>query len=128
MPGPNFILDKGFRAEAATTMFYPVKYGAANEGCTPVTAVTDQVVGWAQETASAQDATDGRVINIRMLGITRAVAGAAIARGAPVKITAAGKVITATAAGPAHGKAMFSVTADGDHVDVLITPNGYLPA
>src|SRR5688572_6901317 len=128
MPGPNYVLDKGFRAEAAVSMFYPVKAGANNEGVLPVSAVTDKVVGWAQETASAQDATDGRVINVRMMGITRAIAGAAIARGTPVKITAAGKVIAATASGPAHGVATYSVTADGDHVDVLITPNGYLGA
>jgi hypothetical protein len=128
MPGPNFILDKGFRTQAAVAMFTAVKTGTVNESVTPVTAVTDVVLGWAQETASAQDATDGRVINVRMLGITRAIAGAAITRGARVKITATGKVIAATAAGPAHGIAMYSVTADNDHVDVLITPNGYMPA
>ena len=127
MPGPNFVLDKGFTVQAAINMFYPVKMGTANETVTPVTAVTDAVVGWAQETASAQDATDGRSINIRVMGITRAVAGAAIARGAAVKITATGKVITATTAGPAHGKAMMAAAADGDHVDIQITPNGYMP-
>jgi hypothetical protein len=128
MPGPNFILDKGFRTQAAVNAWTAVKTGTVNESVTPVTAVTDVVLGWSQETATAQDAIDGRVINVRMMGITRAIAGAAVGRGVRVKITATGTVIPATASGPAHGIAMFSVTTLGDHVDVLITPNGYMPA
>jgi hypothetical protein len=123
MPGPNYVLDKGFRAQSATDAYTAVKMGTANESVTVV-----NVVGWLQETPSADDVTAGRVVNVRLMGITRAIAGAGIARGAPVKITADGKVITATAAGPAHGRAMFTVTADGDHVDILITPGAYVPA
>jgi|SRR3954452_12079160 hypothetical protein len=127
MPGPNFVLDKGLVAQAAVNMFTPVKAGTVGESCTPVTGVTDEVLGWAQETCSAADATSGRVINIRMSGITRAVAGAAIAYGAKVKITATGTVITATTAGPAHGRALTAAAAANDQLDIMITPNGYTP-
>jgi hypothetical protein len=128
MPGPNHVLDKGYLIQAAVNKFLPVKHGSANETATPATAGTDLIAGFIQETVSAADVTSGRVANVRVMGITRAIAGAAITRGADVMITTGGKVITATATNRIIGQAQFSVAADNDHVDVLLDLPGTIKA
>jgi hypothetical protein len=83
-------------------------------------------LGVAQESASAGDVTNGKVINIRLMGIARCIAGAALTRGTRVRASAAGKVVAPSAAAGTVdnivGVLTFSSLADGDHVDVLLTP------
>lgn len=126
MPGANFVLDKGYQAAAAITKFQCVKYGAGDQLATPVTGTNDAVLGVSQEAASAQDATDGRIIDIRLMGITTVVAQVAIARGAKVRAHSTGKVTTlAGTAGLVEnivGIALETVTTDGDWLHVLLTP------
>jgi hypothetical protein len=126
MPGANFVLDKGYLAAVAIGKFLCVKVGAGDELCTIVTGTNDAVLGVSQEAATAQDALDGRVIDIRLMGITMCVAQAAIARGAKVRAHSSGKVTTlAGTAGLVEnivGIALETVTTDGDWLHVLLTP------
>lgn len=55
----NFILDKGYDAEAAITKFRAVKLGATAEGVTPVTAAADDVLGIAQFGVTAGEIAAG---------------------------------------------------------------------
>jgi hypothetical protein len=124
MPGTNFVLDKGFLAQAATTQFHVVKGGTANEACTPVTATNDQPLGVAQEAATAAEVTNGKVINVRMMGISRCICQGTIARWTRVRAHSTGRVVALSgAAGTVDnlvGITMFSAV-DGDHVDVFLT-------
>jgi hypothetical protein len=126
MPGANFVLDKGYQAAAATTKFFCVKFGSGDQLMTPVTGTNDAVLGICLETVSAQDATDGRVVDIRIMGIATCIAQAAIARGAKVRAHSTGKVTpVAGTAGLVEnivGIALETVTTDGDWVHVLLTP------
>ena len=125
MAGANFILDKGFLPEAAVTLFQCVKGGTANETVTPVTATGDFVLGVAQEPATAGDVTNGRIINVRIMGITRVIASGAITRYTRVRAHSSGKVIalagTAGVNEAVVGIAMYTA-ADADQIDVLLTP------
>ncbi len=118
----DHILDKGFTAQSALTQFKAVKTGSVDDSCTAVTGTTDVVIGIVQETATSDDATAGRVVNVRLLGISDAIAGAAISRWAPVKVTAAGKMVTASAGERQVGLATIAAGADGDRFTVLLTP------
>lgn len=126
MPGMNFVLDKGFQAQTAITKFSVVKHGTADQTCTAVTGVNDAPLGVAMEDASAGDVTKGRIIDVRLMGIARCIAAAAITRGTRVRTNASGQVAALSgAAGTVDnvvGITMFSSAATGDHIDVLLTP------
>src|SRR3954452_1237733 len=123
MPGMNFVLDKGFQVQSAVTKFMVVKYGTADQTCTAVTGVNQVPLGVVQEDASAADVTKGRIVNVRLMGIARCVAGAAITRGTRVGVGATGKVLpmvgTAGLVENTVGIAMMSSAADLDVIDVL---------
>jgi hypothetical protein len=88
--------------------------------------VNQQPLGVVQEDASAADVTKGRIVDVRLMGIARVVAGAAITRGTRVGVGATGKVLpmvgTAGLVENVVGIAMTTVTTDLDHIDVLLTP------
>lgn len=133
MSGPNFVIDKGFLVAAAAT---GVDFGlavmfndTAGKQVKLTTGPTVFCVGVAQDTIDdAKIATGKAVVNVRMLGITRAVAGAAITVGSPVMVQASGKFITATTAGTNQvaGYALTPTGADGDHFNLFIIPAGLL--
>jgi hypothetical protein len=122
----NYGLDKGFQVQTAVTKFLVVKHGTADQTCTAVTTLNDAPLGVAQEAATAADVTKGRIIDVRLSGIARCVAGAAITRGTRVRAAASGKVValsgTAGTVDNVVGITMMSSAADGDHFDVLLTP------
>jgi hypothetical protein len=126
MPGMNFVLDKGFQVQSAITQFTFVKMGTADQTVTAVTGVNDKVLGIALESASAGDVTKGRIINVRLLGIGRVQAAAALVRGVNVRTNATGQAAAVSgAAGTVDlvaGILMYSSAATGDLVDVLLTP------
>jgi hypothetical protein len=122
MPGPNFVLDKGFVVDAAANQFDCVK-AAALEHVTPSTAAGDACLGVLQQTVAAAEAGI-QVADVRMMGISRCRASAAVTIGAPVRATSAGKVAplaAATANQNQLGIALTAATTDGDHLDVLLT-------
>jgi len=97
----NFVVDKGYRAAAAITKFRAVKFSAP-ETVTPVTAITDQIAGFAQWPVSAGEILKGKGVTCRQMGITEAEASAAIAIGALCELIADGRVRTATASSGAR--------------------------
>jgi hypothetical protein len=125
--GPNYVLDKGFIANSAVVQFHAVKL-AADDQVTAVTAAGEQAIGVCQEEITAGDATSGRVTDVRILGISRVVAGAAVTRGALVRVNAAGRAIALAGTAGVNenvlGMALTPATADGEHIDVLLTPGG----
>lgn len=125
MPGPNFLLDKGFKAMSAVPVFHCVKLiTTAKEQVTLVTGTADKVIGICQDEVAAADA--GRqVANIRSIGISRGIAGAAVTIGDNLVVTAAGRLIPqggAAAGTTIVGIALTAATANGDHIDVFQTP------
>ncbi len=60
---------------------------------------------------------------VTVLGVATGIAGAAIAAGAALKVTAAGKLITHTANTVVVARALEAATADGDELAVLVIPN-----
>lgn len=123
MPGPNFVLDKGLQPTAATPVFTAVVLAATKEKVTPAGAAA-RAIGVCQEEITADDAAKGRVANIRMMGISRCVAAAAIAIGDRVIVAASGRVTStgAVAGNPVLGIALEAAAAAGDHIDIFLTP------
>jgi hypothetical protein len=116
----NFVLDKGFKAAAAITKFRAVK-GTGNDGeVTPVTAVTDVVIGVAQYSVSAGEITKQKLASIRMAGITEMECAGTIQQGALVCINASGQAVTATTGNRVIGVAQAD-GASGTRIPVAIT-------
>jgi hypothetical protein len=124
MSGANFILDKGFKIAAAATKYQLVKFGSADDTMTPVTAATDQAMGVLLEDCPTADVTNGRVCDVRLMGIAMVVAGGSITRGTKVRPTSTGAVqALAGTAGTnevAVGIAMESAVS-GDLFHVFLT-------
>lgn len=143
MPGMDHILSKGFVLSDAVTT--PVALGqamvmAANTATnSPGQAV--QVapaanganafcIGLAGENIDLIKVQTGKAfVNVALLGITKAIASGAIAAGAPVEnysgatTSLAGYVQPSVTAGNAViGIAMEAAVAQGDIIDVLLTP------
>lgn len=114
------VLDLPFIPDAATTEFRFQKLGATDQGCT-LAGADEVVLGVALETTSAADATAGRVIGVRVLGVSVVEAAGAISIGAPVYSDAAGKATGTGTTNPA-GTALTATTADGQYVMVLLVP------
>jgi hypothetical protein len=117
----DYELDKSFIAAATTTQFQVVKFGSADNTCTPVTATSDEMLGVAQESCAAADAGK-RVISVRLLGVSEVIYGGSVTRGARLKVTATGTVIAATTdADFVVGRALTSGVS-GDRGQMLLTP------
>lgn len=123
--GPNEILDKGFYATTAVGRFRAVRLTAI-ESCAVVNALDQAVLGFSQEEINADDSARGRAVNVRMLGITRAIAAGAITLFQPVGVDATGAVAAVTGAVGAPtvviGRAMTPAGAAGDHIDLWLLP------
>lgn len=74
-----------------------------------------------------QDGTEtDKSLKVEVSGRSKAVAGAAVAKGALVTVNAAGKFITAASGHYIFGRAMEAAAADGDIFSVLPTRCGRL--
>jgi hypothetical protein len=124
MPGPNFVLDKGFYLDAAANKFEVVILTTTLEHVDDAASANELAIGILQETVTADDVTSGRVVDVRIMGISRAIANGAIAIGSRVRSAGDGKVAPLAAAAKQNviGIAMTQATADGDHIDILLTP------
>ena len=125
--GANYVLDKGYKASGALTQFLAVKFsGTTYDTVAPISGLTDAPLGICQETISAGDATNGRVCDIRILGISRAVAGGVINPGDRVKVDATGKLIAVPGVAGTNDKvvgiSLGAPTVTNDIFDVLLTP------
>jgi len=122
LPGANYTLDKGLLAQSALITFRAVKGGTVDESCTAMTAVTELPLGVVQHGVVAAD-VGKQIADVRILGITKMEASAAITRWVAVGAAADGRAVTAGAAGARMlGIALSAATAAGDWIDVLLTP------
>ena len=69
------------------------------------------------------DAKADENATVTILGTARCIAGAAIAVGAKLSTSAAGRAITRTSSNPVFGRALSAAAADGDEVEVLLIPS-----
>lgn len=125
MPGPNMVLDLPYKAAAAIVKFTGVKL-TADDTVTTVAASTDVGIGVCQETVIAADVTLGRVCDIRVMGVTRVIAGGTVTRGTRAMFNATGQAITAaTAANVVVGIFLTSGVVN-DQVNMLLVPPAVL--
>lgn len=123
MAWSNFILNKGYDADLALTKFRAVKVGTASESVTPVTANTDDIMGFAQFSVTSAQIVSGKGASVMMLGITEAEAVGAIAVGNWVTLEADGRVsVLANASGKTVvGKCVGTPSTNaGDRISMLI--------
>jgi hypothetical protein len=123
--GPNYVLDKGFALSnggAAQSIYRFMKFVTENS-VTEVNGITNKAIGVCQQRIDAADSATGNVqVPVRILGITKVEAAAAIALGALVAPSANGRAQTAVATQFTHGIAMQAAAAAGEWIDVLLTP------
>lgn len=122
MPGPNFVLDLPYKAAAAIPVFTLVKL-SADDTVTPTVAATDAAIGVCQEIISAGDVTNGRVCDIRVMGVTRVIAGGTVTRGtaASPEGAATSRAIAAVSTARICGLFLTSGVVN-DQVNMLVVP------
>ncbi len=123
--GRNYVLDLPFQIAVAVTKYQAVKLTANDQECTPVTALGEAILGIAMETASAQDATDGRHISVAVMGTAVWEADAAVAIGDVLRTSADGQaaqLAAATADQNVVGIALTAAANAGEWITVLLTP------
>jgi hypothetical protein len=129
--GPNFVLDKGFQATGSTAYAFgePVVLVGDGTQIARAGAGAANVIGICYEDCELTRVQTGKaVLDTRVLGIARVLAGAAVARDSRVAVDATCRAVAATraAAGaqpaPVFGIAMTAATQAGDFIDVLLTP------
>jgi hypothetical protein len=124
MAGPNYVLSKGWPAGGAIGRFRFVELATDGVTVTQANGAGDPCIGVCQEEVTAGDATNGRVVNVAVMGISRAIAGAVLANaGVQVGTDTQGRVVAA-AANNVLGILLQPATATGNHVDVLLTQAG----
>lgn len=121
--GPNYVLDKGFVANEAITQYELVKLTSTEGAVDMADTANEQILGVALEAATTAQATAGKVIDVRMMGVATCIAGEAIAIGALVNAKADGRVkdIAAAVKQKVCGIALTASAADGDHIDIWLT-------
>lgn len=136
MPGPNFILDKGFLVNSNQgALGYGEIVVADSTGSAVNRATTAQmggILGVAQEAIDATKVATGKAVaDVRLQGIAKVVAGGAIAVGQFVTndVNARGVAATQALAGaqpkPVIGQALSAAAANGDWINVQLTPGEY---
>lgn len=129
--GADYVLDKGWKvlstynsSAAAGVLAFRVVKTAAGDTIDLQTASNAASLGVVQESIDQTKVATGKAVAaVRLQGVSKCVAGAAITQGAEVMATAAGKVITAATTGnKVFGRALDAAAADGDIVHVEIIP------
>lgn len=122
--GPNFVLDKGYLAEGTAAYQYgqPVGFGTAVQSVKAITVANTMIAGVCQENVDAVKVTTGKVfINIRKMGISRVLAGAAFSKGDRLTVDATGRFIAqVTAGGAFYAVAEEAATAAGQLVEAYL--------
>lgn len=123
MATSNFVLGRGFDAAAALTKRRFVKMGAAaaDPQVTPVTAITDVVVGVSEYDVTAADILKGKGASVQMVGIVQVEATGAIAAGGLVAPSVNGRAQPAVTTNRVVGICVgHPSTNAGDVIDVLL--------
>lgn len=123
----NFVLDKGYKADAAITKYTAVKFGSDFEHVAQAGA-GDRVLGFSQFDVASGDITRGKGASVRIMGITEAVVktGQTFTPGAYVAVDAGGVVKVAGTGDDIIGIALKGVSssAAGVRIPVLLSRNG----
>jgi hypothetical protein len=126
MAGPNYVLDKGFNLSnsgAAQSIYRFMKFNGGENLVIQASAITDLCIGVCQQRIDASDSATGNVqVDVRILGISKVEAAAAISLGAFVGPSTSGMAQTAVTTQFRHGIAMQAATGAGQWIDVLLTP------
>lgn len=130
--GPNYVLDKGYVATGSTAYKSGELVVASGDGTKSARATSAaglEVLGVNQENCDLAKVQTGKaVLDTRLLGIARVLAGAAVSVGDRLQndTTARAIPVTQAAAGAqpkrSFGKALTAATAAGQFIDVLLTP------
>lgn len=126
--GPNYVLDKAHIATGSTAYALGELVVSSGDGtkCARATAAAAKVRGVCMENVDAAKVTTTKVaLDIRMLGIARVLAGAAVAVDDRLTNDATARAVTvAVAVGSkeSFGIALTAATAAGQYIDVLLTP------
>jgi hypothetical protein len=127
MAGAHTVLTVTEVPDAAINIYRVVCLTAT--GVAQATSLGQATVhGICQEEVSAADVTAGRYVAVAVEGVSRAIAGAALNRGDPVRTDASGRLVamaTATVNQRQVGIVQETTTAIGDQVDVLLTPGEF---
>lgn len=127
--GPNYVLDKGFLLQGSTAIAFGelAIEGTVEQSCNRSGANGD-VIGVFQETVDAGRVGTGKVFaDVRLLGISRVLCGATVAKGDRLKADATARAIPSARsiagalAPPVFGRALTGGTV-GTYIDVLLTP------
>jgi hypothetical protein len=121
----NFVLDKGYDAAAALAKNRAVKF-SAEETVTPVTAITDNVVGIALFAVTAPEIAKGKGATIREAGIAEVECSAAIALGSMVTIAADGRGKAAATGERIIGQCVKGTANAGEYAAVRLSLPGPL--
>lgn len=121
----NFLYDVGFDIPAgqAITKFRAVKLTGAVETVSGVSAISDDIVGFAQFGVTVAEQARGKGASVRVMGVTEAEAVGAIAVGQRVTLEADGRVSAYVAASGKRivGKCVGSPSTNaGDRIALLI--------
>lgn len=123
--GGNYVLNDGLIAnEAITAKRFVKQVAAAEKHIDMADTQGERVLGVSVDMATAGDATNGRVVNVALLGIAVVEAGAAVARGALLMTNATGQAITATATNRVVGYALSSAANAGEWIQIILAGPG----
>ncbi len=123
--GRNFVLDLPFTITEAITKHQAVKLGTADQTIDAADTAGEAILGIAMETATAQDATDGRVIAVAIIGTAVWEAGVTIAIGDRLRTAGDGQATTLAATTTEQEQVGIALTAAanaGEWFTVLLTP------
>lgn len=123
---PNPVTVKSMVAEAAVLPYRVVKFGTADGSVIQATAATDALVGVADNLGQA---TAGARVDVGVVGIVEAEAGAAITRGALLSVDSSARVITAAASAGSNvrtiGVALVSAGAAGEIINIALSQGSF---
>ena len=123
--GRNFVLDLPYTITEAITKHQAVKLGSADQTIDAADTIGEAILGIAMETATAQDATDGRIIAVAVMGTAVWEAGAAVTIGDKLRTAADGQAVALAATTEDQNQVGVALTAAanaGEWFTVLLTP------
>lgn len=122
--GPNYGLDKGFLVNTGQTVNFGYACVLTSNTNVSTAGAGAFVLGVYQYSLDAGPIATGKAtVGVRIQGITRCVAGGAVARMGKVTSDATGRAVAGGAAGTnSFGFAITPATQAGDWIDVVLTP------
>lgn len=113
----------GYIASAAITKYRCVEQVTDDNTCQQIATAGHKALGVAQEGPTSTDATNGRIIDIQIQGVTLVEYGGTVTRGDRVVVDNTGRVVTATTG---NNQSQVGIALEsgvvGDWHTLLLTP------